>query len=512
MRAWKKNALLIAGALMLGGEAQAAPVPSQQNRAGLTATNTSTFYNCPNLCINWQTIWYYNANQYLSFGFLNDTNAWTGPNSFAVSPTAPTASAGDNSTKLATTAFVQTALAGSGGVIIVGTTQLSGGSSGNVVYDNAGKVGELATTGSGSVVRGTGPTISGPVLAGTITGTPTYSGTLTFNTASTIASGTSATLDDLAVKAATTTVTGTTAITTSKGFNKISIYQPTITDASSAIISSAATLYLDNAPLAAGSATITQAWTLRTGAGDILHQTSNEATTFTDGTGVSRNAAIVIQRIVTGLSATPIGAFIDMQDNNATNQSAIASFDMATVPTGNSATIANLQGRVTEAADYGSGNIGQILGENVIAQNLGTNTMLTALYGVVITVSGQSQAGSSAQTDPLVDGLLLKTPIGALSTNTTTWTNINGLEVQDQNPSGAGTNTLSNPPSGIHVDAQTATASGAGAYAIKTDGGVVLFQGANQTGTFTDGIGVSRNATVVDQRIVTSLAAAPIGH
>jgi hypothetical protein len=297
MRAWKKNALLIAGALMLGGEAQAAPVPSQQTRAGLTATNTSTFYNCPNQCINWQTIWYYNANQYLSFGVLNDTNAWTGPNSFAVSPTAPTASAGDNSTKLATTAFVQTALAGSGGVIIVGTTQLSGGSSGNVVYDNAGKVGELATTGSGSVVRGTGPTISGPVLAGTITGTPTYSGTLTFNTASTIASGTSATLDDLAVKAATTTVTGTTAITTSKGFNKVSLYQPTITDASSATISSAATLYLDNAPLAAGSATITQAWTLRTGAGDILHQAANEATTFTDGTERrAQRGTLVVQR------------------------------------------------------------------------------------------------------------------------------------------------------------------------------------------------------------------------
>jgi|SRR5215472_14249968 len=88
-----------------------------------------------------------------------------------------------------------------------------------------------------------------------------------WNQTLTIASSASATLDDLKVQAATTTVTGTTAITTSTGFNKISIYQPTFTDASAVTITNAATVYIAGAPLAAGSLTITKPFALWVAAG-----------------------------------------------------------------------------------------------------------------------------------------------------------------------------------------------------------------------------------------------------
>lgn len=55
----------------------------------------------------------------------------------------------------------------------VGTTAITSGTSGYILYNNAGTLGNLATTGSGSVVLATSPTLTTPVL-----GTPT-SGTLT---------------------------------------------------------------------------------------------------------------------------------------------------------------------------------------------------------------------------------------------------------------------------------------------------------------------------------------------
>lgn len=57
--------------------------------------------------------------------------------------------------------------------LVVGSTPVTGGVSGRILYDNAGKIGELATTGAGTVVLSTSPTLVSPVL-----GTPT-SATLT---------------------------------------------------------------------------------------------------------------------------------------------------------------------------------------------------------------------------------------------------------------------------------------------------------------------------------------------
>jgi hypothetical protein len=67
----------------------------------------------------------------------------------------------------------KTAVSNTATAIVVGSTTISGGSTGQILYDNAGTLGELATTGSGNVVRATSPTLVTPIL-----GTP-FSGTLT---------------------------------------------------------------------------------------------------------------------------------------------------------------------------------------------------------------------------------------------------------------------------------------------------------------------------------------------
>ena len=72
---------------------------------------------------------------------------------------------------------------GAGGGLTVGTTTLTSGTNGYIEYNNAGVLGELATTGSGNVVRATSPTLVTPIL-----GIPT-SGTLTNATGLPVSTG-----------------------------------------------------------------------------------------------------------------------------------------------------------------------------------------------------------------------------------------------------------------------------------------------------------------------------------
>lgn len=61
-------------------------------------------------------------------------------------------------------------------VVAIGTTTTTGGTNGRILYDNSGVVGELAKTGSGSVVLTTSPTLTTPLITpGTWTDTQTCS-------------------------------------------------------------------------------------------------------------------------------------------------------------------------------------------------------------------------------------------------------------------------------------------------------------------------------------------------
>jgi len=85
----------------------------------------------------------------------NNTAAWT--------LTLPT-SAGTNGYVLSTDGSGNTSWIAGGGTLTVGTTGISGGTSGRILYDNAGVLGELATTGTGNVVLATSPSLTTPSL------------------------------------------------------------------------------------------------------------------------------------------------------------------------------------------------------------------------------------------------------------------------------------------------------------------------------------------------------------
>lgn len=106
------------------------------------------------------------------------------------------------------------------------------------------------------------------VLILDLTIAPTWTGQHIHNVARTIASATAATLRDVYVQAATTTITGNTGSPIT-AIDKVYLGQPTLTDASAVTVTDASTLYIDNAPAAAGSVTITNAWALRVGAGNV---------------------------------------------------------------------------------------------------------------------------------------------------------------------------------------------------------------------------------------------------
>ena len=97
--------------------------------------------------------------------------------------------AGTNGYVLTLAAGVPTWAAGGGSsAITINTTTITGGTTGRVLYDNAGTVGELANTGTGNNVLATSPTLVTPIL-----GTPT-SVTLTNGTGLPLSTGVTGTL------------------------------------------------------------------------------------------------------------------------------------------------------------------------------------------------------------------------------------------------------------------------------------------------------------------------------
>jgi len=93
----------------------------------------------------------------------NSVSIASGNNSAAWTMTLPT-SAGTNGYALTTDGSGNTSWTSIQSGLAVGTTAITGGTSGRILYDNAGVLGELATTGTGNVVLATSPSLTTPSL------------------------------------------------------------------------------------------------------------------------------------------------------------------------------------------------------------------------------------------------------------------------------------------------------------------------------------------------------------
>jgi hypothetical protein len=169
------------------------------------------------------------------------------------------------------------------------------GSGGGTPANPTASVGLTAVNGSATTYMRSD---AAPALSQAIA--PTWTAQHIFSQATTIASATAATLDDVKVAAATTTITGNTGSPITR-LAKTGLYRPTMTDSSAVTVTDAATLYIDNSPLAAGSATITNAWSLLVGSGASKLQ----ATTIN---GALTYGGVTLSNAVTGTGAMVLGS------------------------------------------------------------------------------------------------------------------------------------------------------------------------------------------------------------
>jgi hypothetical protein len=97
--------------------------------------------------------------------------------------------------------------------ITVGTTTVSSGTTGYILYDNSGLLGNLATTGSGNVVEATSPSISDLTVTSSFTATGLVTNAALVNTSTTVNSQTCTLGGSCTVTAASSSITvGTTSV------------------------------------------------------------------------------------------------------------------------------------------------------------------------------------------------------------------------------------------------------------------------------------------------------------
>lgn len=327
------------------------------------------------------------------------------------------------------TGFTCAAITAAASSIAVGTTSITSGTTGRVLYDNGAVLGEYTITGTaGSVVMSTSPTIASPTFSGTVAGAGTIPNSVLVNAATTVNGQTCTLGSTCTVTAAASSITvGTTTI--SSGSDQFILY--------------------NNAGVFANKGT--------TGTGNVVQQTSPTLTT--PALGVATATSLALNGCtITGYSLCMNGAaFIVSTSANAfnvgangfTNPVLQVAANAASVVTGIKITGAASGGRaflaaISSATDEGlsldAKGAGTIALGNASTGSIVINRALT--YGGVTLSNSVTGTGSMAlSASPTFTGLL------SSGTLVVTSTGANALMV--------GANGGTNPV--LQVDANTAS-------------------------------------------------------
>ena len=364
-------------------------------------------------------------------GTLPIANGGTGQTTASAAINALVPSQSTNSGKFLTTDGSAVSWAAPPSNITVGTTVVSGGTSGSVLYDNAGVVGEISTTGTGNIVRATSPTLVTPNL-----GTPSAV-TLTNGTGLPLSTGTTGNLGPtrggtgLATYSIGDMIYASAADTLSSlpvGTNGYVLTVSSGIPTWSAPVSGGVTTFSAGTtgftPSTATSGAITLTGTLATtnGGTGLTSFTANTAI-YSTSTSALTSGILPVVAGGTGVSATPSNGQILIGNGSG--------YTLSTITAGAGVTITNTAGSITIAASGGSGTVTSV---NVSGGTTGlttsggpiTSSGTITLSGTLAVANGGTGVTSSTgsgnvvlSTSPTLVTPILGTPTSVTLTNAT---------------------------------------------------------------------------------------------
>lgn len=324
--------------------------------------------------------------------------------------------------------------------LVVGTTTITSGTSGRVLYDNGGLLGEYTLTGSaGSVVMSTSPTISGLTVTGSFTATGLVTNAALANPSTTV-NGQTCTLGSTCTvtAVASSLVVGTTTITSGTTTRVLynnggTLGEYTITGTGSVVMGTAPTI-------AGGSITGLTALAIRdTSAAFDVTLAATSSTPLSAGRTLTIDMVNAARTVSLAGNLTLAGAFTTSGANSLTLTTTGST--NVTLPTTGTVLTADSTATLTNKTfnTAGTGNTFQINGTGITAVT-GTGSVVLATSPTLVTPT------LGAATATSINGLTITSSTGVLTiangktltaSNTLTFTGTDSTSFAF--PSGSGT-------------------------------------------------------------------------